>query len=200
MVTNDDRKTFFGTAVRLREEFVETGEEENLTKAETFFREAIQRFHNLWMSHFGLGELLLLKAARSFEKSGPVFSEGVTEVTRATELDPNQAEPQLKLASTLAALDINTAERYYSQALKTLKSRAEPMYPVLWQAIDHWKFAILAAEASHQSISIDAFCRAIEIDDVFAGKYTPSHPLANAAWQSALKKLGKAGWFELGRI
>jgi tetratricopeptide (TPR) repeat protein len=146
--------------------------------------------------------VLLLNAGLSQTKSGPTFDalkildEGIDELKRAVELDPTQPEPLLKLASTLAETDIVTSERFYKQALEALRCQTEGLYPVGWQAGDHWQFAIGAAENDRHSIAISAFCRAIEMNNDYAGTYMPSPYKANADWQSALRKLGRTEWFD----
>ena len=196
MSSMSEGKELCANAAKLREQWQE---EDNLSKAERLFRSAVEKFPDLWMAHFGLGELLILNAARSRVKSGEPFDEGVSEVKRAAALHPTQPEPLLKLAATLATTDIDTAERYYRQAQETRGSQTQSMYPVAWQAIDHFDFAIEAAEKDRHGIAVDAFCSAINMDEEYAGRLMPSPAKANADWQSALRRLGKTRWFEQRR-
>ena len=193
MSTSEAGQELCVRAAKLRQQWQE---EANLGKAEDLFRQAVREFPNLWMAHFGLGELLLLNAARSQVKSGPECDEGLEELQKAVGLDPRQPEPLLKLANKLAATDTDTAERYYTKALQALESPSDSLYPTDWQAADHFQFAIGAAEDNRHTIAVDAFCRAIQMNEDYAGKYMPSPDKANADWQSALEKLGKTEWFE----
>jgi tetratricopeptide (TPR) repeat protein len=190
---SDEGRELCARAAELRQEWQA---EENLVKAEDLFREAVQKFPDLWTSHFGLGEILVLKAGRSQISSGPPLDEGRQELKKAVALDPAQPEPLLKLANTLAETDIAAAEGFYEQALEALQGQAEGLYSVDWQSGDHWQFAIGAAENGRDSIAVDAFCRAIEMNYNYSGMYMPSTDRANAVWQSALRKLGRTEWFD----
>lgn len=193
MSTSDEGKQICLSAAKLRQEW---REESNLIEAEKLFRDAVRKFPDLWMAHFGLGELLLLRAGRSGIESGRSVTVGIRELEKAAQLDPDQPEPLLKLARHLATTDIDTAEQYYRRGLEALRSLTNPFYPKVWQAADHWQFAIGAAENKRKSTAVNAFCRAIEMNDKYAGTHMPSMPKANVAWQSALRKLGRTEWFE----
>jgi tetratricopeptide (TPR) repeat protein len=170
--------------------------EENLVKAEDLFRQAVKKFPDLWASHFGLGEILLLKAGRSQISFGAPLDEGREHLKKAAALDPAQPEPLLKPANLFAGTDAATAERFYKQALKALDNQAESLYPVNWQSSDHWAFAIGAAESGRDTIATDAFCQAIQMNGDYAGTYMPSPPRANVVWQSALRKLERTEWLD----
>ena len=149
------------------------------------------------MGHFGLGEALLYRASIEHVESGSLVDEGMHELREAAILAPDRSEPILKLASKLSSTNIEAAKDFYQKAVKSSEAETEPFYPYIYQAADHWQFAISAAEEGLDNISIEAFCRAIKLNpNDFSGYFMPSPPRANMCWQSALRKLGKAEWFD----
>ena len=169
-----------------------------MDEAERLFRDAAQRSPDLWMPHFGLGEVLLFKSANLTigERATVLEDEGLRELRMAASLDPGQPEPALKLAATLASSDIEAANEYYSQAWLAQQTSRFSLYPTDWQADDHFQFAIAAAEHDLHDTAEEAFCRAIQINGDYAGKYMPSSRKAKADWQTALRTSGKTEWFE----
>lgn len=168
-------------------------DDEKITKALSIFQEAAEKFSNLWMAHYGLGEILLFRASRSSDESKlhKLRNEGLCELRKAVDLEPTHPEPLLKLAGELALPDPTTAKDFYERAIEGLEAHSETLYPGFWQAGNHWAFAIGAAESGYEDLSIDAFCRAISLREHYATMYSPSLEKAIVCWKRALKKLGR---------
>lgn len=163
-------------------------DESHRVQAETLFREAIQRFPERWEGHFGLGELLHLKANREKSKSGSHLDEMMRELRQAATLAPDHVEPMLKLARVVADLDVESAGPLYRKAVDTTVPGRPTLYEESWQSADHWAIAIRAAgKAGHEWLSFEAFCRAIDLDPSYYGGYVmPASERAREIWSLAL--------------
>ena len=163
-------------------------DENHRVEAEKLFREAIQRFPECWEGHFGLGELLLLKAGQEKSKSGPLIDEMIRELREAATRARDHLEPMLKLARAVAELDVESAGPLYRKAIDTAVQGRPTLYEESWQAADHWDIAIRAAgKAGHEGLSFEAFCRAIDLDPYYYGEHImPSHDRARSIWSFAL--------------
>jgi CHAT domain-containing protein/ankyrin repeat protein len=165
-----------------------SNEDRILAEAEALFREAICRFPGYWAGHFGLGELLDLKADDARIKSGSLMDDIITSLRQAIYLAPDQIEPQLKLARVFAKVDVASAEPLYRAAIDRTNSGSHALYEESFQAVDHWDIGIIAAErGGHDGLALEAFCRAIELDPHFYGGYVmPESEWAQAIWSLAL--------------
>src|SRR5947209_8009575 len=163
-------------------------DESNLAQAEALFREAIQEFPKHWEGHYGLGELLHLRANRSRAKSGPMIDEMIREIRRAAELAPDHVEPMLKLARVVAELDVESAEPLYRRAMDATIPGKPTLYEAGCQAGDHWEIGIEAAGRSGcEALCLEAFCRAIDFDpDYYGGFIMPASERARGIWSVAL--------------
>lgn len=169
---------------------------ENMEKAEGLFREIVDKYPSLANGHFGLGELLIVKADREQTQPPAMVAEGLSHLHEATRLDPWHHEATLKLSSKLCPVNFQWAEALCQLALRAAGKDRDLLYPPEWQAGDYWQVAIAAAENGAQEFSVEMFCRAIGLDGKFSGYYMPSSQQANSCWQKALRSLGKTEWFD----
>jgi ankyrin repeat protein/CHAT domain-containing protein/tetratricopeptide (TPR) repeat protein len=183
--TNSEAWELFRRAADLRRQWQE---ESPGVQAEALFREAIRRFPDRWEGHYGLGEVLHLKANRERSKPGPWIGEMLRELRQAAELAPDHIEPALKLAKAVADLDVESAGPLYRKAVDTTVPGRPTLYDESWQAGDHWDIAIRAAgKAGHEALSFEAFCRAIDHDPSYYGGYVmPAEDRAQSIWSLAL--------------
>jgi hypothetical protein len=164
----------------------------NLDKAEAAFRQTVAEFGHYWASHYGLASTLYLQFSQN--RDAPDYtkrSEALSELKKAVTIAKGtQREPLLELARHTAPIDMKEGERLYQKALRSAEETQQPLFPVAWQCAHHFKFAITAAEAGLNALSIDAFCRALQLDAAAAKAHAPSSAKGAVCYKLALKKLG----------
>jgi hypothetical protein len=160
-------------------------------QAEAAFREIVNDYPHFWMGHFGLASSLLLTSRLAKPKPDvKKRSEAMVELQKAVQQAKDQREPLLELARHTAKGDVREAERLYQKAVRCDDNAQHPLLPVAWQAENHWKFAIAAAESDLTAVAIDAFCRAGRMDSSrFSEAISPATSKAKTCWRLALKKL-----------
>lgn len=175
-------------AAELRRQWEQLG---NPQRAETTFREIVTDFPHFWMGHFGLASSLFLTSKLTKPKpDAKKRSEAIVELQKAVQQAKDQREPLLELARHTAKGDIREAERLYQKAMRCDEAAQKPLLPVSWQAENHWKFAIAAAESDLTAVAIEAFCRAGRLDSKrFSEEVSPATTKAKTCWRLALKKL-----------
>jgi hypothetical protein len=162
-----------------------------LDEAEAAFRKAVEEFGHYWASHYGLANTLFFQFKQ--KRSEPDYkkrSEALSELRKAVTLAGTQREPLLELARRTAPVDIKEGERLYQKALRTADADQQPLFPVQWQSVHHFKFAVAAADAGLNALAIDAFTRALTLDQEQFKTTVPGTPKAKSCWSLAMKKLG----------
>lgn len=189
---SSDAVTRCRQAAELRTNWQQSG---NLEAAEAIYRETVNEAPDLWMAHFGLGELLLLKAARAQQRSGSTIDEGFRHLKRAAELAPDRREVLLKLAHKLAVFkppvgDLHVAEQHYHKALTLMSAAQESLNPEGWQSGDHWEFACEAAVGGLMELAVTAFEHAIRMNrNYYSLQIRPGAATAVQCWQKALQRV-----------
>jgi tetratricopeptide (TPR) repeat protein len=186
-----EMKRLCAEAAALRREWKQAG---NIDKAEAGFREAVEKYGHYWAGHYGLANTLLFQFAQNrqepdYKKRG----EALQGLKNAIKLAATQREPLLELARRTAPIDMKDGERLYQKAIRTPDAEQEPLFPILWQAMHHYKFGIAAAEAGLNALAIDAFCRAVQIDAEHYKTNQPTQLKAKSCWTLAMKKMGVGG-------
>lgn len=176
--------------------------QENGRKAESLFRQCVERAPGDWRGHFGLASCLLSfrwdYSRKDFEEhKARLTALGVAELQKAVELAPDQPEPLLQLASETAKTAFDAAQLHYLQALQSPSFGRDGLFPVTRQEDDHFEFAIAAAESGLAELAVDAFCRANALNSSTNDKRLPPQPRkANKCWGTAMERLGKATWLK----
>jgi tetratricopeptide (TPR) repeat protein len=172
-------------AAELRKQWQVDG---NVTQAIRLFENAVEQYPDQWMAHYGLGDALLFRA----EDGSAVSRRGQEALFRAAQLGPNQIEPALALAESLATTDIMLASKFYDYAVHIADAQPGPsLFPVGWQAGKCWAYAIQAEKAGLQASAIDAFRRALANREApeYHG-YSVDIPVANTALEQARRSPG----------
>ena len=137
----------------------------NVAQAEALFRKVVAEFPHFWQGHYGLASALYFLASKSAEKPDPgKRSEALAELRKTVKIDDRQHEPVLELAGRIAGQDIKEAEHLYRKGLKLADDESQRVFPAIWQAESHYRFAVAAAEADLTAIAIEAFSASIRLD------------------------------------
>ncbi len=192
-----EMKRLCAEAAALRGDWTQAG---NVDKAEALFRQVVENYGHYWAGHYGLGNTLLFQFTQNrqepdYQKRG----EALNAFKKAAKLASTQREPLLELARRTAPINIKDGERLYQKAIRAADEEQQPLFPLQWQAIHHYKFAIAAAEAGLNAVAIDAFCRSLQLDpEHYKIHAAPTQSKAKICWGLALKEsrreLNCSGW------
>jgi tetratricopeptide (TPR) repeat protein len=162
-----------------------------LDQAEAAFRQAVGEFGHYWASHYGLANTLFFQFKQ--HRAEPDYkqrSEALSELRKAVTLAGTQREPLLELARRTAPIDMKEGKRLYQKALRAADADQQALFPLQWQSVHHFKFAVAAAEEGLNALAIDAFTRAVTLDPEQFKSNPPAPTKAKSCWNLALKKLG----------
>jgi tetratricopeptide (TPR) repeat protein len=163
----------------------------NIDQAESLFLEAVEKYPHFWMGHYGLSNVLLFRSESADGQSDlGKRADSLSELRKAVNLAPEQREPLLELSARVAYGDIKEGQQFYQKSVKLPDEEQDLLFPAVWQASQHWRFAVAAAEAELNAIAIEAFCRAIRMDPRrFKDSISPASLRAKNCWKLAVKRL-----------
>ncbi|MCB1245431.1 MAG: protein kinase [Verrucomicrobiales bacterium] len=188
-ITPEAPPEIISRATALRRDFSSPA---NFEQAEVLFRQGVRENQNAWVAYYGLGELLAVKASRADRGAEEILDEAARNFETVVRLNPAFDAARFRLAAIIAKSNFARAKTIYEEALAGPQTEIpDPLYPHDWLGGSHWEFAIRAAKNNARDISVDAFCRAIRMDESYYGRTIEPQPaLANLAWRQALHRLG----------
>lgn len=159
----------------------------NLARVEGIYRAVVEACPDFWMGHFGLGEVLTTVHRRS-------RGEALESLRRAMQLAPQRREPLFELARELLDQHPHTkfdeASAYYTEAIRHPPGIEEEwLYPISLQAGVHWEVAIAAAKKGQETLAIEVFQRAIELNPkYYTSVIRPESAPAVDCWRRAVQE------------